>query len=151
MMKLVMLSSILLLFSFKTKDVDLDYVRKHYVIAVADKNICETLISKLNKNRASNVHLAYLGGLQTIWANHTFNPLTKLSTFKRGKANIDKAIVNEKDNIEIRFVRLSVQKNCPRFLGYYKNIQEDESYLNKHVDKIDDHNLKELIRKLLKK
>ncbi len=151
MMKLMMLGSLLLLFSFKAEDVDLDYIREHYAIAVVDKNVCKTFISKLNANKVSNVHLAYLGGFQTIWANHTFNPLTKLRTFKRGKANIDKAIVNEKDNIEIRFIRLSVQKNCPRFLGYYKNIQEDELYLNKNVDKVEDKNLKDLIRKLLKK
>ncbi|HTM98213.1 MAG TPA: hypothetical protein VL088_05705 [Pedobacter sp.] len=129
---------------------DLAYIRSNYEVAVADKKVCKEMLHKLNKSKLSNVQLAYLGGFQTIWANHTFNPLTKLSTFKKGKANIDRAILNDQDNIETRFIRLSVQKNCPRFLGYFKNIQEDELYLSKHIAKVNDKDLKNMINKILK-
>lgn len=48
--------------------------------------------------------MAYLGGLQTIWANHVFSPISKLNTFKEGKKNIEQAIKKEPENVELRFI-----------------------------------------------
>jgi hypothetical protein len=73
--------------------------------------------------------MGYLGGLQTIWANHVFNPINKLKTFKEGKINIEKAIKLDPDNVELRFIRLSIQKNAPSFLGYNSNINSDKEFI----------------------
>ncbi|SFG80635.1 hypothetical protein [Pedobacter insulae] len=139
------------LLMFYHPSLDLAYIRSNYKVAVSDKDACEGMITELKKDNLNNVGLAYLGGFQAIWAHHTFNPITKLSTFNRGKANINKAILTDKNNIETRFIRLSIQKNCPRFLGYYKNIREDEAYLRKHVDGVSDRDLKNMIKSILKK
>ncbi|SMO69662.1 hypothetical protein [Solitalea koreensis] len=153
MIRFVLICSLCLLCSFKTsnKNIDLDYIRNNYEKSVTEKEICEMMIKALEQIKLNDVTLAYLGALQIIWANHTINPLTKLSTFKKGKTNIDKALKNEKDNIEIRFIRLSVQKNCPQFLGYNKNILEDERYLREHVEKVQSENLKKMINNILNK
>src|SRR5690554_8141337 len=68
------------------------------------------MIIELKKNKNSTVLLGYLGGYQTVWANHVFNPVSKLNTFNEGKRNIEKAIKNDPNSLELRFVRLSVQK-----------------------------------------
>ena len=115
--------------------VDLEYVREHYEKATSDKEICKKLITELSESKG-DVHLAYLGAFQTIWANHVFNPINKLSTFREGKTNIEKAVLQSADNAEIRFIRLSVQQNCPRFLGYHDHLIEDKEYLAKHKNTI---------------
>jgi len=112
--------------------VDIDYIRTQYEKAAKDKNVCETMIAELINHVESDVHLAYLGAYQTIWAKHTLNPFAKLDTFNEGKRNIEKAVLQSSYNAEIRFVRLSVQQNSPGFLGYKDQIKQDKEFLEHH-------------------
>lgn len=110
--------------------IDLDEVRTNYDKLPSDKGLCERMIAELMETKNSSAtHLAYLGGAQTIWANHVFSPLRKLNTFKEGKKNIERAIEKEPHTMELRFIRLSVQKNAPSFLGYRSNIHEDTEFI----------------------
>lgn len=131
-------------------NIELAYLRKNYERAVADKNLCELMIEDLEKNTISNVHLAYLGALQNISATHTLNPFTKLKIFRKGKANIEKAVENESDNAEIRFIRLSVQMNCPGFLGYKEKIKEDKLFLTNNLESIRPEDLRKMVESILK-
>lgn len=151
MMRFSLLLGICILFAFKSNKVNIDlvYIRNHYEQAITNKEVCTTMIDGLKKSKVNNIELAYLGGLQTIWANHTINPISKLKTFDIGKTNIEKAVTNEKDNIEIRFVRLSVQKNCPKFLGYSASIAEDELYIKQHISDIQSESLKRMVLNVL--
>lgn len=128
----------------------LNDVRADYKSLAAKKELCEEYIERLNNNKdLSATHMGYLGGLKTIWANHVFNPVTKLKTFNQGKAHIEKAINWEPDNAELRFVRLSVQSNAPRFLGYHENIVDDTEFLILHRNKIKSTVVQEYINSLL--
>src|SRR5690606_35976199 len=105
----VLLSLIICCFSVvNINGQDLDTIRQTYHVAVSDKKLCKTMIETLKSANENSVYLAYLGSFQAIWANHTINPFSKLSTFNEGKRNIEKAIKNNPDNIDIRFVRLSI-------------------------------------------
>jgi hypothetical protein len=73
--------------------------------------------------------MAYLGAFQAIWAKHVWNPLEKLGTFNKGKENIEKAINLSDSDVEIRTIRLSIQINAPKFLGYSNNIDEDKQFI----------------------
>lgn len=129
----------------------LDEIRANYTKVVSDKELCHKMISDLQKTRGkSGVHQAYLGGLQTIWASHVFSPISKLNTFKEGKKNIEQAIENEPKNVELRFIRLSVQKNAPSFLGYKSNIKEDTTFIKENDHQIESDILQKNIEKLLK-
>lgn len=129
----------------------LERVRANYGSFVSDKELCKTTISELEKTKnTSPTHLGYLGGLQTISANHLFNPISKLNAFKKGNKNIEQAIEKEPYNPELRFIRLSVQKNAPPFLGYKANIKEDSEFIGKHLYQINSDILKNNIDKLLK-
>jgi hypothetical protein len=132
-------------------DIELDFLRSNYQKAITDNNLCRNMIDELEGSNPSSIKLAYLGALQTIWANHVFNPFSKLSTFRKGKSNIEKAVENENGNIEIRFIRLSVQMNCPKFLQYRKNIEADILFLKNHVDKIEPGDLRKMITDILMK
>ncbi len=127
----------------------LDQVRKNYQSAVTDRSICMSMIKELESPKTP-VFLAYQGGFQTLWAKHTVNPYTKFATFMKGKKNIDKAVQLAPDDVEIRFVRHSIQKNIPGFLGYKDNLKEDSIFLRKHVNTIGPPALKQLVKNVLK-
>lgn len=150
MMKLLglLISTIFLLTSATTTS--LDVVRASYNKVVSDKKMCKQMIAELEKiKNNSATHLAYLGGLQAVLANHVFNPISKLNTFNEGKKNIEQAIKNEPNNVELRFIRLSVQRNAPSFLGYKSSINEDTEFIKKNTNQISSDILHENIETLL--
>lgn len=115
----------------------LDSIRSNFKKVVEDKDLCRKMIDELSENNVNlPIRQAYLGGYQTIWANHTFSPISKLKTFKTGKKNIELAIEKAPSNAEIRFIRLSIQKNTPAFLGYQTNIKEDSDFIKKNKHQI---------------
>ena len=124
---------------------DVEKYRKNYALAVENKLVCEAMISELEKYEDLPLYKAYLGAFETIWANHLFNPISKLKTFKKGKANLEAAIKADPANIEIVFLRYSVQSNAPKFLGYHKNTQEDKNFILKNKNSVKESSLKELL------
>lgn len=150
MERIFLLLSALFIFSSFTI-YSLDDVRKNYSQLATDKKMCSELLAQLEKNKDQSLtHLAYLGSLQTIWANHVFSPISKLKTFNKGKKNIEQAIKKEPDNVELRFIRLSVQKNAPNFLGYHYNIKEDIQFIKNNRSQIKSNVINQYIELLLK-
>ena len=95
------------------------------------------------------VLIGYLGAYQTLWANHASNPFEKFSTFTKGKKNLEKSIAMDSQNIEMRILRLSVQKNAPGFLGYKANIREDRDFILKNKLLETDEDVQNLIKRVL--
>ena len=150
-MKILMSFLTVLLMNVSFKNSDLNEVRASYSKAVLDKKICKKMIEELELSKEKSViALAYLGAYQTIWANHVFNPLSKLATFKKGKNNIESAISKEPENVEIRYIRFSVQKNAPSFLRYNSHLKEDRDFLVKNKKNINSDLLQKNIETLLK-
>lgn len=130
---------------------DLKNIRNQYHAAVTDENVCRALIAKLSKEKEiGNIELAYLGALETIWAKYVLNPFSKLKTFKNGKEKIEQAVNQEPNNIEIRYLRLSIQKNVPGFLGYNDNIKEDDLFLKTNLNNVVSEQLRTMIENILK-
>lgn len=127
---------------------ELDHIRVSYEQAPENKTICRQMIEKLASKKQSPVHLAYLGAFKAIWAKHTLNPISKLSTFKKGKALIEQAVRDDPDNVEIRFVRLSVQKKCPSFLGYNTQIEGDQQFIDANKTRISSAQLKKMLAQI---
>lgn len=122
--------------------------RLSYELAVDSAEICKTQISKL-KQSTDPLDIGYLGAYQAIQAKHVVNPLKKLSTFKTGKSNIEKAIAIDPHNLELRLLRLSIQKNTPSILDYKTSIKSDENILYDNWINIIDNTLKKRAKILL--
>jgi hypothetical protein len=130
--------------------IDLEIIRANYQKAISNKKLCQAMIENLNSdNDQDSVKLAYLGAFQTIWAKHTINPLSKFNTFKKGKKNIEEAVRLDPKNLEIRIIRLSVQTNCPSFLGYRNSMEEDKRMIQSQNKNIVSVYLKKMISDLI--
>lgn len=149
-MKISVFIAFLLSIMAFTNQILIDEARMNYNKVIKDEVLCKKMIVEFEKAKnISALNLAYLGGFQTIWANHVFSPLKKLNTFNTGKKHIEMAIKNEPDNAEIKFIRLSVQKNAPSFLGYRSNIKEDTEFIKRNLHQIQSEILQENIKLLL--
>lgn len=134
--------------TMNNKPIDLEYLRLNYEKALENKELCRSMIEALTTKKNEPVYLAYLSGLQALWANHTINPISKLGTFRKGRMNLERAVKMDPNNLEIRFIRLSVQRNAPRFLGYYENLESDKEFIKQHQSNISSASLLRLINKL---
>ncbi|RDI14558.1 hypothetical protein DEU42_102255 [Flavobacterium sp. AG291] len=128
---------------------ELEDIRYNYSQAATNKLLCKEMIYKLRNDREP-IRIAYLGAFQTIWAKHTLNPFEKLKTFKEGKANIEESVAQSPSDTEIRFIRLSVQLNAPKFLGYSNNIEEDKKIIRYSGSDIKSETLQKMIKECLK-
>jgi len=87
---------------------------------------------------------AYLGAAQMIYAKYFTK--NRQEYLRRGTENIEAAIRQSPQSIEIRMIRLSIQENLPKIVPYHRNIAEDKRFILDHIDSQDDI-LKEYIQK----
>lgn len=127
---------------------DLSLLRNNLSKAPDNKTICKTMIDSITTTK-DPIYLAYLGAYQTIWANHVINPISKLSTFNKGKKNIENAFLLDQNNIEIRLIRYSIQNNAPKFLGYSSELIRDKNFIERNYQEVKSIELKELINSVL--
>lgn len=73
--------------------------------------------------------MAYKGTARATSASCVLSPFAKLSRFKEGKSLIEKSVETDSNNVEIRFLRLSVQLNAPDFLNYSDMINADRALI----------------------
>jgi hypothetical protein len=85
--------------------------------------------------------IAYKGMSCLIVCYHSFNPYIKYKNFVNGKNLLEQDIKKDPNNIELRFLRLSVQLNVPPFLGYSSNINEDKLIICNGIKNIRDKDL----------
>lgn len=114
---------------------------------------CRKLLSILHLyNETNNTLLAgYRACATMIMAKHVFNPFRKLSYFSSGKNLLEKSIGMDKENIELRFLRFSIQTEVPSFLGYNSSKEQDKIFLLRGIFNVKDVQLKQLIIAFLKR
>lgn len=77
---------------------------------------------------------AYRGALWMKKAGLENKSIEKLKFFKKGKELLETAIEKDQQNVEWRFLRLIIQENAPKLLGYNSNIQEDSVFIKEHFN-----------------
>jgi hypothetical protein len=137
-----------MLSSFTTSSLSLTEVRDTYEKAVYNAQVANDLLEKLNSTN-NNTLLGYKGTITMMMAKHVFSPYKKLNYFKTGKDILEQALQKEPLNIELRYLRFSIQSNSPKFLDYHSNLFNDKAFLLKEVKTINDADLKQRIIKFL--
>ncbi len=137
-----------LLVSFIASAQDLKEIRSQYLEAVKSSETNDKLVDQFsNLNTASNpTLLAYKGAVLTLKAKFSKSKEEKKKYFKEGISSIENAIKADSSKIEIRYLRLSVQENSPKFLGYHKNIEEDKKFILNNYQGVPSNELKEILK-----
>ncbi len=136
--------------SIFAQDLTLDDVRKKYPLATKNDSVCKELYNALNgKADGTDVLSGYAGGVTMLMAKSTANPFSKMEYFKDGKKLLEDAISNNKNDIELRFLRFAIQDNLPSMLGYNENLEEDKSYIMKYLPMLDKRELRKAIANYL--
>ncbi len=127
-------------------------IRLKFHQATTSEGMCKSLIKQLEPYNARNnpLFLGYKGGATMLMAKYVFNPISKFSYFKKGKNMLEEAIKADGINVELRFLRYSVQTNVPSFLGYSSEIKADEAFLRRNLAGVRDNELKKVITSYLK-
>jgi len=110
---------------------DLEELRSDYPKANLDEEITNSLHKKLlSVSKEDNkTLLAFRGAVTTLKAKFAKGFRDKKNYFKEGAELLEYAVAAAPKNIEIRCLRLGVQENAPRIVGYKKNIKEDKQFI----------------------
>ena len=105
---------------------DLPQIRKDYYRAVNNEKAAETFYSGLKARKSTEpIILAYFGSAQAIRARHAINPYNKLTYLKSGLKTLETAVSSSPQDLEIRFLRFSLEHYIPSFLGFSKHLETD--------------------------
>lgn len=144
-MKNYLLILIFLLNSFTFGTEINDYVRRLFYYSVESKDSLkkfEKILNKIQNSSDKSFYNLYKGAYYTLIAKHSFNPYTKYVNLKKGLEYIGQAISEKEDDLEYRFVRLSILNYVPSFLGYddvfFKDFEKTISLIERmNFEKVD--------------
>jgi hypothetical protein len=127
---------------------DLNKVRESYINASKDKAAAELFIQEMSAitKKDSKELIAYKGASMTLTAKYAGKIEEKKAAFKEGVSWIEFAITQESQSIELRFIRMSVQENSPKIVGYKSAIPEDKAFILAHIDAVESTSLRKTIQ-----
>jgi hypothetical protein len=109
---------------------DLKQLRKKLILAIDNGQTTDSLYKILDKEpKKTALTIAYLGALDALKAKHSWNPYSKIKYLNVSEKLMQQAVAEEPHNIEILFMRFSIQHNVPGFLGYGKNLVRDREQM----------------------
>lgn len=78
----------------------------------------------------------YAGALLIRKASLAPKVKDKLKLFKEGRIKLEAALLNDPDNTEYHFLRLSIQEHAPGIVKYKANLEADKAFLIKHFSEL---------------
>lgn len=110
-----------------SKSQELNDIREQYLKAshssAANKVLAEH-IAEMLPNNEPEVH-GYLAMSYFLKSKYAFNPFKKYDHFSQGRSIMDSLILEHPENLELRYLRNTIQLKVPKFLNYYDYLDED--------------------------
>lgn len=104
-------------------------LRHHYEQAAASKEGGDKFYDLLhNYNEPNALVLGYKAASEAIKARDA-SMLNKLTYIQQAARTFEQAIALDPANVEVRFLRFSVESNLPPFLGLSKHVEDDKAFL----------------------
>lgn len=127
---------------------DLSTIRSMYRQSATNENVNEDLIALLNE-KSSTFYRGYKGAAIMMKSKFSKNPFKKLELFRDGQEMLEENIKVDTTDVELRYLRLTIQSNVPGFLNYNSMIEQDKRYLSASLSKIQDTELKKMVSDFL--
>jgi len=113
---------------------DVKELRKEVVVAIEKSSVTDSLYNSLKPlSPKPPIIKGYMAMLEALKAKHAWNPYSKFSYLGKSRRTFEEAVSADPANLEIRFMRFSVQHFLPAYLGYSRNLQEDRKQIVKLV------------------
>ena len=117
-------------------------VRKSFHEAVLDPKKSEAFHDFLKDTPLTSPTLkAYKAASEAMLARVVWNPFSKLSQVMKYSDLMKVAIEEDERNVEIRFLRLAIEYNLPKFLGMSKHMDEDVKTIVSNMTSVPSMNL----------
>tara|TARA_B100000795_G_C22677012_1_gene390205 strand:- start:200 stop:661 length:462 start_codon:yes stop_codon:yes gene_type:complete len=129
---------------------NLNQIRESYLKSAKSVENIDKLIITCEKYKSKNnaIIYAYRTVADLMLLKYEYNPLYKLTLFTDYSVRLDSIVINNFNNIEIRFLRYCVQKQTPRILGYNDNLELDYQFILQNIG-TQSKELREYIRSTL--
>ncbi|MBO6200552.1 MAG: hypothetical protein J6N74_02900 [Chryseobacterium sp.] len=115
---------------------DLESLRNSYSKANQSNENAKNFIELAEKKNSSDVTIsAYKAAAKVLEAKVTTEKNKRKSFVKSGATSLESLIKSNPNNAELRVIRMSVQENIPKIVGYNKNLKEDKSFLISNYSK----------------
>lgn len=125
---------IFFLTSFSLHAGQIEELRKKYKAAASNSKEAQELYQQLSAKKIENpVVKAYLGAAQALMARDAKPLHKKMDFIKRSSRSFEQAIQQDKDNVEIRFLRFSINQNLPRALQDKQKMEDDKVAMIKNL------------------
>jgi len=108
------------------------FSKNDYYSVMASQNI-DAINNELEIVKASNTvnKNAYEGTLLMTKAGLVKKISEKISLFKSGRQELESCIKLNSQNVELHFLRLMVQENCPPIVNYKGDLEKDKLFIDK--------------------
>ena len=95
-------------------------------------------LADINKELAvlSDNDQGYIGAMLIRKAGAVARPAEKLKLFKAGRIKLETALLNDPENTELHFLRLSIQERAPKIVKYKSNLEADKAFVIKHFSEL---------------
>lgn len=130
-MKLILTFVTAFLFFFQS---DLEALRSSYAKANDSSTNTSHFIDVAAKQSGSDpVTLGYKAAAKIMEAKVSKG--NRKALVKTGATNLEEVIKNNPNNAELRLIRLSVQENIPKIVGYRGSLKDDKAFLLNNYSK----------------
>lgn len=132
----VWLSILLLSLSLTGYSSSLENLRKAFHNSVLNPKELPTFINAIsNIQFPSPLEEAYIGASEALLAREGWNPIAKINHLSNFRDLLEQAINKDSNNLEIRFLRYSIEFNIPKLLRSEANMTEDKVVIMENIEK----------------
>ena len=126
-------------------------IRRDVGAVFTDEALCDRYVERFDRvgRSGSALLLGYQGAVRMARGRHAFDPVSKLVHFNGGRSMLEEAIKRDPANLELRFLRLSIQVNVPSIVGYDDNKAEDLALVEARLPHVKDQALKERVTRFI--
>lgn len=115
---------------------DLESLRNSYSKANSSNENAKSFIALAEKKSSNDpVISAYKSASKILEAKVTTEKNKRKSFVKSGATTLEGLIASNPNNAELRVIRMSVQENIPKIVGYHKNLKDDKTFLINNYSK----------------